>query len=108
MGGQERYVALSSLLIEIEAELRTLQRWEAESPSKEALSSLQPFCIDTLSFTQWLQFVFIPRLRFMIESRQTLPRACNILPVAEEYFGNQRYNTSRLLQIIGKLDAQFE
>ena len=45
-----------ALLIDIEAQLRQMGLWQAVPPSPEALASSQPFCIDTLDFSQWLQF----------------------------------------------------
>ena len=46
-------------LLQIEMELRRIDAWESEPPSPEALQSAQPFAVDTLEFTQWLQFVFV-------------------------------------------------
>ena len=43
-------------LLQIEIELRRIDAWESEPPSPEALQSAQPFAVDTLEFTQWLQF----------------------------------------------------
>ena len=74
------------LLIDIEAHLRQMNLWEDQPPPAEALASSQPFCIDTLSFTQWLQFVFLPTLHGLIETGETLPAECAIAPMAEEYF----------------------
>jgi uncharacterized protein YqcC (DUF446 family) len=77
---------LAVLLIDVEARLRQLNLWKDQSPSTEALTSSQPFCIDTLNFTQWLQFVFLPTLYGLIETGQSLPTACAVTPMAEEYF----------------------
>jgi uncharacterized protein YqcC (DUF446 family) len=74
------------LLIDIEAHLRQMSLWEDQPPSVEALASSQPFHIDTLSFTQWLQFVFLPTLHGLIETGQSLPTECGITPMAVEYF----------------------
>jgi uncharacterized protein YqcC (DUF446 family) len=74
------------LLIDIEAHLRQMNLWEDQHPSAEALASSQPFHVDTLSFTQWLQFVFLPTLHGLIETEQILPAECGISPMAEEYF----------------------
>ena len=84
-----RYIPLGSLLIDIECELRRAGFWCAEPPSAAALASVEPFCVDTLDFHQWLQFVFIPRMREMIETRSPLPSACNISAMAEEAWANQ-------------------
>ena len=77
---------VAAILIDIEAHLRQLDLWQAEPPSAEALASTQPFCIDTLDFSQWLQFVFLPTMYHLIDAEQTLPTECAIAPMAEEYF----------------------
>ena len=75
------------LLIDIEAQLRQMNLWEDQPPSAETLASSQPFHIDTLSFTQWLQFVFLPSMHGLIETGQSLPTECGITPMAQQYFG---------------------
>jgi uncharacterized protein YqcC (DUF446 family) len=77
---------VAAILIDIEAHLRQLDLWRDEQPSAEALASTQPFCIDTLDFSQWLQFVFLPTMYHLIEAEQALPTECAIAPMAEEYF----------------------
>ena len=47
--------AIAAQLIDLEAALRQLNLWSDESPSQEALSSEQPFAMDSLEFEEWLQ-----------------------------------------------------
>ncbi|HEY8386315.1 MAG TPA: YqcC family protein [Porticoccaceae bacterium] len=75
-------------LAELEAILQSLQLWHDTTPSATALASTAPFACDTLLFTEWLQFIFIPRLRSLAHARAPLPRNCNVTPMAEEYFGS--------------------
>jgi uncharacterized protein YqcC (DUF446 family) len=96
--------AVSAVLIDIEAELRRLDLWEAEPPSSEALTSTQPFCIDTLTLPQWLQFVFLPTLYHMLEQEQPLPRRCAITPMAEEYFRGAQLPVTGLLAALQQVD----
>ncbi len=78
--------------------------WSKEAPSLEALSSAQPFCVDTLSFEQWLQFVMMARFAEMIQHSLALPSQCDIAPMAEEAFkGRQLPNVIELLRAIDKL-----
>ncbi len=74
---------LTSLLIDLECELRRAHFWHSEAPSAEALASPEPFCVDTMDFSQWLQFVFLPRMRALLDARGTLPAACDITTMAE-------------------------
>ena len=45
-------------LTDLEISLRTHKQWDAVAPSLEDLANDQPFCIGTLSPTQWLQWIF--------------------------------------------------
>ena len=78
--------AIAALLIDIEAELRTLGLWDNVPPSPAALASDQPFSIDTLTLPQWLQFVFLPTIYGLLEEGESLPGRCGIAPMAQQYF----------------------
>ena len=77
---------LARLLLLVTSELRTMGLWQTQSPSHEALASTEPFAVDRLSFAQWLQFVFLPRMHQLIETESPLPENCSIAPMAEESF----------------------
>lgn len=96
----------AQIVLEIEAQLRVAGLWEKQDPDAQALQSTEPFCIDTLRFSQWLQFVFIRRLVVLIESGADLPSSCAITPMAEESFrGMGLTNESVLLGAIERMDA---
>lgn len=97
-------VRVAEVLIDIEKELRELQLWQAQAPSAEDLASQQPFCIDTLSFPQWLQFVFLPRMHSLILEKAGLPTVCGIAPIAEEYFRGVPLNAAVLIAHIERID----
>ena len=92
-------------LFNIEAELRQLGLWQSEPPSSEALLSTQPFCLDTLTFPQWLQFIFLPRLLHLLDMKLSLPQGCAVAPMAEEYFKALPVDASALLQSLRKVDS---
>lgn len=100
-----KHIAVAEILIDIEKELRVLQLWEAEPPSAEALASSQPFAVDTLSFTQWLQFIFIPRIYMMIEAEAPLPGNCGVAPMAEQYFSVLNIHSAPLIAHLQKVDS---
>ncbi len=85
--------------------MRQLGLWQAEPPSEKALASVEPFCIDTLSFPQWLQFVFLARIYSIISARQPLPASCSIAPMATEYFASSGLAASSLVEVLGQIDA---
>ncbi len=98
-------VALSSLLIDLEAQLRQLDLWQSEVPSEQALASVEPFCIDTLSFPQWLQFIFLARMYAMVSSQQSLPTSCSIAPMAAEFFKASEVNAAALIAVLEQIDS---
>src|SRR6188768_581736 len=98
------HIAASEILMDIEKELRELQLWDDEMISEEALASEQPFAVDTMAFPQWLQFIFLPRMYFMIEQKMQLPENCGITPMAEQYFSVLSLPSSTLIKNLKKID----
>lgn len=72
------------LLVQLETQLRAGDLWQSHYPSATALASQQPFAVDTLTFAQWLQFIFIPRLQALIDAEQPLPTNIAVSPMAEQ------------------------
>lgn len=95
---------VSALLLKIRTEMEELKLWQSSPPPTEALASTQPFCVDTLQFTEWLQWLLIPRLQEMIRQEIPLPQSSQIHPMAEEVFKQMEQDTGRLLELIGQLD----
>ena len=95
---------LLALLNKLESELRRQELWQANKPSESALSSTAPFAVDTLTFTQWLQFIFLDRMRHLVQFTLPLPESISVLPMAEEYFKNQSVNSAEISEIIGRID----
>lgn len=100
-----QYHQVASALMDIEAALRQLQLWQSVPPPPEALRSEQPFAVDTLQFEQWLQFIFLPRMRFLVDQEQDLPGQCSIAPMAEECFGGRGLPVAELLAALENIDA---
>ena len=103
-----RVIRVAELLIDVEAELRRLALWETAAPDPGALASRQPFCIDTLSFPQWLQFVFLPRMHALIDEDQPLPAKCAVAPMAELYFAGLPLGATRMIAALAELDRVIE
>ena len=74
---------LADLLLQIEAELRSLELWGETAPAASALMSATPFCADTLHLNQWLQWLFVPRMKAILEQSLPLPQQCDIHSYAE-------------------------
>ena len=95
---------IAAQLIDLEAALRQLDLWSATPPSHEALSSEQPFAVDSLEFEEWLQFIFLPTLYGVLESGGSLPERCAIAPMAEETVGKTALPTEALISTLRELD----
>lgn len=77
------FADLNRLLAALELIMRRDGLWHHKPPSLEAMGSSMPFAVDTMEFTDWLQFIFIPRMQTLIEQQLPLPAACAIKPAAE-------------------------
>ena len=88
----------------IEAELRRINLWEASPPAADRIASRQPFCCDTLSCAQWLQWQFLPRMQSLLQNGEALPDSCAIFPYAEYCFDGVEKNTHKLLTLIRQFD----
>lgn len=101
----EQHAAMRQLLAAIEAEMRSRGLWAGVAPSPEAMGSVMPFMYDTLRLHEWLQWVFVPRTRALIDAGGALPGNCHIHPLAEHEFARlQEVETARLLELIGQVD----
>lgn len=100
----KRLPALAEQLLLIERELRLLGWWASTPPSAEALASQEPFCVDTLPFEGWLQWVFLPRMKSVLEAAAPLPRASGIRPMAEEAYRGREGQVLALLVALGEFD----
>ena len=60
--------------------------------------------MDTLSFPQWLQFIFLPTIYHLIDQQQPLPEKCGITPMAEEYFRGSKLGIGPLLTALEAVD----
>lgn len=97
------YLRVSEHLKTLEGLMRQAELWQAGRPDASALASPLPFCIDTLSFEQWLQFLFVPRMHALIVERAPLPTEIALQPMAEEMFG-ARPECQALILHLGCLD----
>ena len=101
---QQKRQLIDRLLRELETELVGLKLWQSIRPSEQALASVEPFAIDTLTFPQWLQFIFIEKMTQLLQQRAPLPEAMAITPMATEYFKVQTINSESLITVINRID----
>lgn len=99
-----RFLEVADQLLLIERELRMLGWWSEVSPSAEALASVEPFSVDTLDFSQWLQWIFLPRMKLILEQDLPLPNASGILAMAEMVYSGNPGQTRELRQSLARFD----
>jgi len=102
---QQKRQKLITLINELESLLRQKKRWESQRPSEQALSSHEPFAIDTLNFDQWLQFIFIEKMTYLLQLNLALPRAMAITPMATEYFKLQKDHCPEIVVLSARIDT---
>lgn len=95
---------IADVLLEVEANLRISGMWDAYQPAQEALVSSQPFCFDTLRFEQWLQWIFLPRMKQILEHSKPLPSKSSIFVYAQETLHKYDPPAANLLTLIKRFD----
>ncbi len=100
-----RREALGVVIDRLEATLRQADRWDEAPPPAHLLESGHPFCYDTLTFEQWVQWQMIPRMRRILDNHEDLPESSAILPYAEECMNAEGPDARRLLRLIERFDA---
>jgi uncharacterized protein YqcC (DUF446 family) len=96
---------LSALVDELERVLKQLDYWQPGPTQAVLRESAVPFSCDTLSFPQWLQWQFIPRMRSVLCGGAPLPGASAIYPYAEICLADADTDVSELLALIERVDA---
>ncbi len=99
-----RIPQIADQLLLIERQLRQLGLWAQQAPSAEALASQQPFCVDSLAFEEWLQWIFLPRLKSMLEANAPLPTASGIAAMAEQVFVGRALEVKGLIAALDEFD----
>jgi uncharacterized protein YqcC (DUF446 family) len=95
---------ITVLLTELTIALKQDNLWQLQPPSADKLLSSAPFCYDTLTFSQWLQFIFIPKMLLLITEKSVLPNKIALTPMAEEAFKDLASQSNDLLDVIAKID----
>jgi uncharacterized protein YqcC (DUF446 family) len=100
----DRRAAVADVVAGIAREMRRAEIWEVEAPSAECMASTQPFCFDTMSFHQWLQWQFLPRITHILDADEPLPDSSAILPYAEEFLPSLLDKPDPLLFLLRSFD----
>lgn len=77
--------------------------WSNDKPSTEALASTAPFACDSMSFENWLQFIFIPKMQTLVDNDLPLPNNIAVLPMAEQMLVIDSANKC-VFRVLGEID----
>ena len=97
-------IQVQQLLEQLIIALQQERLWLSEPPPVEAFNSTEPFCIDTMNFVQWLQFVFIARMQALLDAKVNLPANASITPLAEEYFRMNGIKAPQVMEVLARLE----
>ena len=106
MQGTKLQKDVTRYLDQIEAEMRRIGMWQAEPPRPEQLKFTKAFAMDTMAFSQWLQFVFIPRVRAAVAAN-SFPKGSSVGAQAVREFDGQP-EAEQLLTLLSEFDALFQ
>jgi uncharacterized protein YqcC (DUF446 family) len=102
----DRYAIVSAAIAGVEAEMKSIGYWSTAALLPEAYDFHQAFAMDTMAFSQWLQFVFIPRVRSIVDQRSEFPAKSMVAAQAVREFDGDT-NATRLVSLLSEFDALF-
>jgi uncharacterized protein YqcC (DUF446 family) len=92
---------------ELEAEMKKIGWWREGPPPPEAFDFHKAFAMDTMAFSQWLQFIFVPRVNQIIESGEQFPTHSSVGAQAVREFDGEP-DADRLCTLLSQFDRLIE
>jgi uncharacterized protein YqcC (DUF446 family) len=97
---------ISQYADEIESEMRRIGMWQTQPLRPEQMTFKQAFAMDTMAFSQWLQFIFLPRVREAVASN-SFPKGSSVgAQAVREFDGDPKAN--QLVMLLSEFDALFD
>src|SRR5215467_6373067 len=100
------YSAVAAKLDEIEEEMKRIGLWQEKALAPEQYNFTSAFAMDTMSFDQWLQFIFVPRVRGIISAGGGFPASSSVGAQAVREFDTHP-NAQRLITLLSEFDRLF-
>lgn len=97
--------AVLSKLEQIETEMRRIKLWQKSPLQPEQYDFKTAFAGDTMSFSQWLQFIFIPNVKRAAASGTFPSRSQVGVQAVREFDGMEAAST--LIEYLSEFDALF-
>lgn len=83
------YEFAEQAISKIEDELKRLNVWSDEPLAPEKFENMGAFGTHTMAFTQWLQFVLVPRVKDIVAEQGQFPTQSNVAAFAYREFDGQ-------------------
>jgi uncharacterized protein YqcC (DUF446 family) len=97
-------IAAAELLDKIESELKRINYWQSTPLSEDKFDNMGAFGINTMVFSQWLQFVFIPQARRAVSGERELPNSSDVsVQAIREFDGDP--DAGDLVSLLCEFDA---
>jgi uncharacterized protein YqcC (DUF446 family) len=100
-------IAAAELLDKIESELKRINYWQSTPLSEDKLDNMGAFGMNTMAFSQWLQFVFIPQARRAVTGAREFPSESNVAVQAIREFDGDP-DAGDLVSLLCEFDALIE
>lgn len=102
----DRFKRVEGFIGEIEDEMKRIGYWSAEPLPEEAYRFHQAFAMDTMTFTQWLQFILVPSVQAILDEGGDFPsRSLVGTQAIREFDGDEK--ASKLVQLLSEFDQLF-
>jgi uncharacterized protein YqcC (DUF446 family) len=100
---QDEFAIAAEWANRIEAALRQAGMWQDRPLPDEAYQFTRAFAMDTMAFSQWLQFIFLERIRSIIAERGKFPAQSQVAAQAVREFDGVN-EASELLSVLAQFD----
>ncbi|HEY6333758.1 MAG TPA: YqcC family protein [Blastocatellia bacterium] len=87
----------------IEQEMRRVGLWQDQPLAPDKYNFKKAFGMDTMAYSQWLQFIFIPRVREIIATEGQFPTSSSVGAQAIREFDTQP-DSERLVTLLYEFD----
>lgn len=98
--------AVNKKIAEIEAEMKRINMWDNTPLPLEKFNFTQAFGMDTMAFSQWIQFILIPRVRQILETKGEFPNGSMVAVQAMREFDGYD-EAGKLLSLLREFDELF-
>ena len=99
-------VSVLAHLERIENEMKRISMWQEGPLAPEQYNFRAAFGMDSMSFAQWLQFIFIPTVRGAA-GQNKFPVSSNVAAKAVREFEGYT-ETSQLITLLSEFDSLFQ